>query len=316
MGDKYEEVMARNRRRIFGLAAAGLLNYWIAALLFVLAVTIGGLGILFIRALFEGDFGLVMKGVRAIPKGIAWAVEAGWLSSAVMTFVFFGFIAFVTIFAIVQMWGRARKLEESVPRTGVTNQYVAGILEAVAIAAGVPVPAHVVMLDPALNSCSVGRKPENATIVVTSGLVNEFSRDELEAVLAYELSRINSFDTSVSTWTAAVTGRTIELSQESGRILVSIMLLIPARLAHRLRARSLRRQASQRDILALNFTRYPEALLSALEKIDADKTSVAGASVATAPLWLEWPWLDAQESQKVPALTGRIAELKTLVAAL
>lgn len=308
--------MGRNRRRIFGLAAAGLLNYWIAALLFVLAVTLGAFGVVAIRGLFEGgDFSLAWKIIRGIPGAIGWAIAAGWLSSAAMTGLFLGFIVIGTVVAIVQMWGRLSKLERSVPPTGVTDENVAGIVEAVAIAAGVHAPALVVVEDAALNSCSVGRKPADATIVVTSGLTAALSRDELEAVLAYELSRVTSFDTALSTWTAAVTGRTIELSETSERILVQVALVIPVKLARRLRARTLRRQAGQRDILALSFTRYPEALLSALEKIDADKTSVTTAGAATAPLWLEWPWPDARESNGAPALAERIADLRALVTA-
>jgi heat shock protein HtpX len=189
------------------------------------------------------------------------------------------------------------------------------VLEGVAIAAGVHAPASVVVTDPALNSCSVGRRPEDATIVVTSGLKGALSRDELEAVLAYELSRVSSFDTALSTWTAAVTGRTIEISQETDRIMVQLALLIPVRLARRLRARTLRRQAGQRDILALSFTRHPEALLSALEKIDADETPVTAVGAAAAPLWLKWPLPDPRESQGALDLGGRIEELRALVAA-
>lgn len=316
MGDKYDVVMKRNRRRIAGLAAAGLLNYWIAALLFVLAVTVGALGVFIVQGLVEGgDFSLLWKGVRAIPKGVAWAVDAGWLSSALMTWTALGFVVIGTVAAITMMWGRTRLLQRAVPRqTGVLGpeeDRVGKILEAVAIAAGVPPPELRLVADPALNSYSVGRKPESAAIGVTTGLVGALNRDELEAVLAYELSRVTSLDTALSTWTAAVTGRTIELYDKTERILAKLALIVPARLARRLQARTLRRQAGQRDILALSFTRYPEALLSALEKIDADTASVSVAGSATAPLWLEWPWHDA----RVPSLTGRIQELRTLVTA-
>ena len=314
MGDKYDDVMRRNRLRIFGLAGAGLLNYWLAVLVFIVAVTVGTLGVLIIRGLFEGgDFELAWDLIAGIPGAVRWVVAAGWLSSAAMFWAAVAFVAIGTLTAIAMMWGRLRKLEQTVPRTGVGDPTVASVLEGVAIAAGVPAPSVVVIEDPAVNSCSVGRKPGDATIVVTSGLVGALTRDELEAVLAYELSRVSSLDTALSTWTAAVTGRTIELSQNSERILVQLALFLPVRLARRLRARTLRRQAAQRDILALSFTRHPEALLSALGKIDADATPVASASAASAPLWLEWPLGNDEGSQEVPALEGRIESLRALV---
>lgn len=318
MGEKYDKVMASNRRRIAGLAVAGLLDYWVAALLFVLAVTVGALVAFLVQGIVNGgDFSLLWKGVRAIPEGVAWAVDAGWLSSASMTWAAVGFVVVGTVAAVVLMWGRLRAFDRLLPRRpgAVPDKTAEPVLEAVALAAGVAVPHLEVLLDPALNSCSVGRKPDDAVIVLTTGLVGALTRDELEAVLAYELSRVSSFDTALSTWTAAITGRTIELYETTDRILVKLALIVPARLARRLRARTIRRQAGQRDILALSFTRYPEALLSALEKIDRDMQSVTALGPATAPLWLKWPWRDARESGRIPSLNDRISELRALVAA-
>jgi hypothetical protein len=109
VGDKYEDVMRRNRLRITGLAAAGLLNYWIAALLFVFAVTFGALGAFVLRGIFEGgEFSLLWKGIKAIPKAIRWVIAAGWLSSPAMAWAVIGFVAIGTVMAIVMMWGRLR----------------------------------------------------------------------------------------------------------------------------------------------------------------------------------------------------------------
>ena len=317
MGDKYDEVMGRNRRRIIGLALAGLFNYWIAVLLFMIAVVVGSIGTVIVWGLAEGgEFDLLWDILKGIPTAIGWVVSAGWLTSSMMGWLFIGFLAFGTLLSITKMEGAVRRLERLVPRQGKSDPRLADMLNAVAIAAGVPAPGLVVLTDPALNSCSVGRKPSNATIVVTTGLINGVSRDELEAVLAYELSRVTSLDTAVSTWTAAITGRTIQLSEETGRLMVKLALLVPVRLARRLRARSLRRQAGQRDILALSFTRHPEALLSALEKIDADKTGITTIGLPSGPLWLKWPWRVSRQTEGAPELGGRVEELRSLVAAI
>jgi heat shock protein HtpX len=318
VGDKYDEVMGRNRRRIAFLAIAGFVNYWVSAILFVLALVIGTTVALIVQGIAEGgDFEMVFWLIAHVPDAIQWAVAAGWLDSTIWTYVVLGFVGIGTIAAFTMMWGRVSLFERRVPaQTGahsVADQKIFNVLEGVALAAGVPVPRLQFVNDPALNSYSVGRKPENAVIVLTTGLVANLSRDEMEAVLAYELSRISSLDTALSTWTASITGRTIELYETTERLTVKLFLLVPAKLARRLRARTLRRQASQRDIIALNFTRHPEALLSALEKIDADKTPVSNVRAVTAPLWLEWPWWDPRESAKIPSLTGRIADLRALI---
>lgn len=320
MGDKYDEVIGRNRRRIAFLALAGFLNYWIAAILFVLALVIGTTVALIVQGIAEGgDFELVWWLFAHIPDAVEWAVAAGWLDSRIWTYVFLGFVGIGTIAAIGMMWGRVSLFERRVPqRTGarsVADRQVFNVLEGVALAAGVPVPQLLFIEDPALNSYSVGRKPESAAIVVTTGLVSRLTRDEMEAVLAYELSRVSSLDTALSTWTASITGRTIELYETSNRLTVTLFLLVPADLARRLRIRTLRRQASQRDIIALNFTRHPEALLSALEKIDADKTPISNPQPATAPLWLKWPWWNPKETTEIPSLAGRINDLRALVSA-
>jgi Zn-dependent protease with chaperone function len=317
MGPKYDEIMGRNRRRIAGLAFAGLVNYWISVLLFIVAVIVGSILATFVWGLVEGaDFDLLWAVIKGVPKAISWVVAAGWLSSAAMTWALWGFLAFGTLMAISMMRGSLRRIEQSVPRAGMSHPKAADMLQAVALAAGVPAPPLVVLNDPAVNSCSVGRKPGNATIVITGGAIEKLTRDELEAVLAYELSRVRSFDTALSTWTAAVTGRTIELSETTDRLMVKLALAAPVRLARRLRARTLKRQAGQRDILALSFTRHPEALISALQKIDADQTGVTTLALPTGPLWLEWPWPGSREREGAPALGGRIEELRTLVAAL
>lgn len=320
MGDKYDEVMRRNRRRISLLAVAGFVNYWIATILFMLGVLLGILGALIIEGFAEGgDFALMIEVIKQIPDAVEWMVAAGWLNSRVWTYVVLGFLGVGTLAAIGSLWGHVRRFERQVGAlTGaraVEDKKVFNVLEGVALAAGVPVPQLRFVEDPALNSYSVGRKPESALIVLTTGLVAKLTRDEIEAVLAYELSRISSLDTALSTWTASVAGRTIELYETTDRLTVKLFLLVPAKLARRLRARTLHRQASQRDIIALNFTRHPEALLSALEKIDADKTPISNVRSATASLWLEWPWWDPREASKIPSLTGRIHDLRALVSA-
>ena len=64
---------------------------------------------------------------------------------------------------------------------------------------------------------------------------------------------------------------------------------IPARMAEWLQAWALRDQGENRDRIAIQFTRHPEALITALEKMDAEQGEIRRVSRATAPLWIEVP---------------------------
>jgi Zn-dependent protease with chaperone function len=142
---------------------------------------------------------------------------------------------------------------------------------------------------------------------MTTGLLATLSRDETEAVVSYEISRIASLDISLCTWAVAMTGHTIETWEKSERLSVTIGLWIPKLLAQRLRAFILRGQSAQQDMLAVRFTRNPRALLDALVKFQQDGRVVGRVTSATAPLWLEPPVAGASR------LDDRIVTLRGLL---
>jgi heat shock protein HtpX len=164
---------------------------------------------------------------------------------------------------------------------------VRNLLAGLAIAAGVPVPRFAVIPDPAPNSFGVGTRPGRTIIGVTTGLVDRLNRDELEAVLSYEVSRIGSWDIALSSWAVALTSGAISTAEADD--LKAIVGWIPARMAEWLQAWALRDQGEDRDRIAVRFTRHPEALITALEELHADQTEVSRVSRATAPLWIEVP---------------------------
>ncbi len=84
-------------------------------------------------------------------------------------------------------------------------------VEIIAIAAGVTAPRVAAIVDDAPNCMTVGRSPERAWLVVTTGLVSSLSERELEAVLAYELGRIAELEVSLDTVVYALTTRSFEL---------------------------------------------------------------------------------------------------------
>jgi len=144
--------------------------------------------------------------------------------------------------------------------------------------------------DPAPNSFGVGTRPSNTVIGITTGLGDRLSRDELEAVLAYEVSRIRSWDVALSSWAVALTSSAISAvdDPEGDSLLKSVLGFVPRRLAESLQVWALRDQGVERDRVAVQFTRNPKSLIDALEKLDADASMIRHVSRSTAPLWLEF----------------------------
>src|SRR3989344_5556089 len=85
-------------------------------------------------------------------------------------------------------------------------------IEGLAIAAGIPKPKAYVIEDSALNAFATGRNPKNASITVTSGLLKKMNRQELEGVIAHEMSHIKNYDIRLMMLTAVLVGLVTLLS--------------------------------------------------------------------------------------------------------
>lgn len=207
-------------------------------------------------------------------------------------------LAFVIGFctALVRIPYARRTLERRVlAETGATvvaddsHREVRNLLEGLAIAAGIPPPRFAVVSEPAPNSFGVGTQAAHAIVAITTGLSDQLTRDELEAVLAYEVTRIRSYDVALASWTVALTGGAISALDGDGGVVSGIIGFVPRRLAEWLQVWALRDQGIERDRAAVRFTRNPASLVRALEKLDADATEVGNVTRATAPLWIEFP---------------------------
>jgi len=172
------------------------------------------------------------------------------------------------------------------------------LLDGISIAAGVLSPSCAILRDPAPNCLTIGRKPGTAWVVVTTGLVESLSRDELEAVLAYEIGRIAVREVSLDTAVYACTARVFELwaapfagfGHDSFLLLPLSIVTAPLALGCVfLRRHVLRSRAKLSDGLAVRYCRNPLALLSALKRIDADPRTVRTATLDDAHLWLQYP---------------------------
>lgn len=219
------------------------------------------------------------------------------------------------------------------------------LVEGLCIAGGLPKPGVYIVDDPAPNAFATGRNPNHAAIAVTTGLLDQLNRVELEGVVAHELSHIRNYDILVSTLAVTLVGSVALITDlairmmwwNGGRIdrrgdrgdsnnplaFVGFALLILAPLVARaMQAAISRRRETLADVSACQMTRYPPGLISALEKLQQDTTVTHSASTATAHLWIEQPMSGVGDAGKLhgvhkmfnthPPLEERIALLREL----
>jgi heat shock protein HtpX len=185
-------------------------------------------------------------------------------------------------------------------------------VEGIALAAGIPKPKCYVIDDTALNAFATGTKPEKASITVTTGLLNKLNRQELEGVIAHEMSHIKNYDIRVMLLSAVLVGITILLSdfilrsflwgghgnRREGNQLTIVLIIVAIILAilapiigQMIKLAVSRRREYLADASGAKLTRYPEGLASALEKISKDPDPLVDkANKATAHLFISTPF--------------------------
>ena len=178
----------------------------------------------------------------------------------------------------------ALRLAKAVPADEVAHAGLHNLTEGLCVTSGLPKPALFVVDDPGANAFAVGRTPQRAAVVVTSGLLEAVARIELEGLVAQELAHIRNGDTAVATIAVAVPFASGLLD------------------AHR---------EQLADLAAVELTRYPPGLAAALQKVRDHGTAVQARSFALAHLWLAPPDGSAGPAG-APALDERIAALHEL----
>ena len=193
------------------------------------------------------------------------------------------------------------------------NPYLVNVVEGLSIAAGIPAPKIYIIDDSAPNAFATGRNPQNASIAVTTGLLDKLNRLELEGVTAHEMSHIKNYDIRYATLVVILVGTVVLLSDWMGRsffygrrkrsergsqiegiiILIALVLAILSPLIAKLVQLAISRQREYlADANGALLTRYPEGLASALEKISKDTEPLEVANKATAHLYIVNPLLE------------------------
>ena len=215
------------------------------------------------------------------------------------------------------------------------------VVEEMAIAAGVPMPRVMVLETDALNAFATGSKPGKGTIVVTRGLLNTLSRDELQGVVAHEMSHLANLDTRYMVVVGVTVGlialvcdmllrslawgrgnRSSSSDKKGGGAAILIILLIVVAILAPIAAKFVQMAVSrQREYLAdarsVQFTRNPNGLISALGKLADKAAPFPGVSRATQHLFIVNPvqTFTAKSSALLathPDIADRIARLRNL----
>ena len=203
------------------------------------------------------------------------------------------------------------------------------IVESLSITAGLPMPKLYIVNDSSMNAFAAGTDPENSVICATTGLLENMDRSEIEGVMAHEISHIKNYDIRVSMAAVALTAvigilsdivlRFIFLNDDDddsknpiALILGLFFVLISPLLATITRLAISRQREFLADATAVSLTRYPDGLISALEKLKNNKP-LERQNSTTASLFISNPMKQGFFQRLFsthPPLDDRIKRLK------
>ena len=245
---------------------------WVIMLGFVLFLGFLGFGFdYFYLGIFENDFYLPIGTIIAVVVGTIMAVSS--LQSGATS--------------VLQSTGA-----EPADPTNPTHQQLINVVEEMSIASGMPKPQIFVVPDPDPNAFATGKDPEHSYVAVTQGLLDTLNREELQGVIAHEMSHVRNYDIRVMTVVAAFVGAIVLLSDSSRRgvrfggltgggrksrssgaggiflILWLIGIVLAPLIAQMMAMMVSRRREYLADASGAELTRNPLGLASALQKLD------------------------------------------------
>lgn len=279
---------------------------------------------------------LFLAFIAVIVYYICMALDLGELS-----------IIIAIIFAIVSTWGSyyysdkiVLKLNNARLATKEEDLKLVNILDSLVISAGLQEkPQLYVIEDAQPNAFATGRNPKHAVICVTTGLLEKLDYYELEGVLAHEMSHIKNYDILLSAVVSVMVGFVVILSDWFTRIsfyggrrgrdgdndnngnaivmLIGLIFLILAPIFGQLMQLAIsRKREFLADATAIEFTRNPDGLISALEKISADPNELKVANKATENMYIANPFRNKKKSSDLwsthPSTEARIEALRNL----
>ena len=219
------------------------------------------------------------------------------------------------------------------PATREQDLQLSVIMENLCIASGLPKPKLYVIEDGSPNAFATGRNPENAVICVTTGLLEKLNKYELEGVIAHELSHIKNYDILLSTVISVFVGFVVILSDwftrfafrgsrdrdnNNGNAIIAIIaivfLILSPLFATLMQLAISRKREYLADASAVEITRNPDGLISALQKISGDPDILEVANKSTAHMYISNPLKEKKSDlwSTHPATEKRIEALRNI----
>jgi heat shock protein HtpX len=204
------------------------------------------------------------------------------------------------------------------------------VMERLAAKANLPMPKLYLIPQPAPNAFATGRNPSHASVAVTQGLLELMNDDELEGVIAHELSHVRNYDILTSSIAATIAGAITWIARmgfwfggggedrERGGGLTGLLMLILAPIAAVLLQLGISRQREyQADASGAQMVGYPDGLISALEKLGAyNKRIPMDVPPTTSALMIVQPLAAGEIFSSLfsthPPLSERIAALRSM----
>src|SRR5215467_2945502 len=211
------------------------------------------------------------------------------------------------------------------------------VMERLAAKANLPVPKLYVVPEAAPNAFATGRNPQHASVAVTQGLLELMNDDELEGVIAHELSHVRNYDILISSIAATIAGAIFHLAtmgrwamifggyggsdrddRDGGGIAAVLMLFLAPFAAMLLQLGLSRQREYSADSTGARMVGNPYGLISALEKLGAynKRIPTSAISPSTSSLCIVKPLFGSGSLTTLfsthPALPDRIAKLREM----
>jgi heat shock protein HtpX len=274
--------------------------------------------------------------------GLAFDSAIAGLVIAILVWVILSLVAYFQGDSILLSMSRAKKIgPDDHPR-------LFNVVEEMKIASGLEkMPDIYIIDDPALNAFATGRDPNRASVAITSGLLQKLNRDELQGVMAHEISHVKNRDVLLMAMCSVLLGTIVLLAWYGSRFLffsggtgsrrssssrgggqgqviilvVALVFMILAPIFAQLIYFAISRKREYlADASSALYTRYPEGLASALEKLAASTDQLKSANQATAPMYIINPFrkkgLKASDLTSThPPISERIRILRAMAGA-
>ncbi len=321
MAETFRDLIAENKRK----------SFWLVAGFFLFTFVVCGVLGLAIILIIDPSLADRVSWV----SGIAVGLIAGLLSFLFM------YLAYMEGDSMILGVSGAKPLAKA------DDPQLYNVVEEMAIAAGVPVPKLYLIDDSAPNAFATGRAPEHASVAITTGLRDKLNREELQGVIAHEMAHVRNYDIRLMMLMAVLIGSIVMLADffwqmmwysRGGRrssrrdddkggggwiVLIVIVLAIVLAIVAPILAQIIQLAVSRQreylaDASAVELTRNPLGLASALRKIDEDPDVLEAANRGTAHLFIANPikTFEARASSMFashPPIKDRIQRLESLV---